>query len=329
MDYNRVALFVRVVKTGSFTAAARAAGLPKSSVSRSVARLEQDLGVRLLQRTTRKLALTAVGQAYFDSVQGSVTTIDEADEAAREHGAEPRGVVRLTAPPDAGGVAEAIAAFGQKHPTIRVEVILTPRFVDLVTEGIDLAVRAGRLEDSSLVARKIGAAEMALMAAPAYLARRGEPKSLEDLADHDFVLYRATSGRATLTLTGPDTTRTVEVTGTLVADDIGFVRQAVEAGAGIALLPVHAIRPALETRRVVQVLPGWAYGGASLFVVLPTARHIPARVALLRDFLIDALGKELAATREICDRARAETQKKLKKTPARPGEVLVQASQAR
>lgn len=326
MDYNRVALFVRVAKAGSFTAAARVAGLPKSSVSRSIARLEQDLGVRLLQRTTRKLALTAAGQAYFDAVQGSVAAIEEADDAAREHGAEPRGTVRLTAPPDAGGLADAIAAFSQRHPGIRVEVVLTPRFVDLVAEGIDLAVRAGRLDDSSLVARRIGASEMALMAAPSYLARRGEPRSVDDLPDHDWVLYRATSGRATLSLTGPEGARAVEVTGAVVADDMAFVRLTVEAGAGIGLLPIHAVFPALEAQRLKQVLPEWSYGESSLFMVLPTARHVPARVALLRDFLVEVLGKELAATREMCARARAGKRRHRARTER---DVLVQPTQSR
>src|SRR3954452_7202625 len=114
MDYNRVALFVRVVRTGSFTAAAAEVGVPKSSVSRSVAHLEDELGVRLLQRTTRKLALTDVGQAYYDAVSGSVTSIDEADASARKHGSEPRGTVRVTAPPDPG-IARALAQFARKH----------------------------------------------------------------------------------------------------------------------------------------------------------------------------------------------------------------------
>src|SRR5262245_33635723 len=139
MDYNRVALFVRVVKAGSFTTAAAEAGLPKSSVSRSISHLEDDLGVRLLQRTTRKLSLTDVGQAYFDSVSGSVTAIAEADATARERGSEPRGTIRMTAPPDAF-FGTAIALFKRTYPSIRVEVSLTTRQVDLVGEGFDLAV---------------------------------------------------------------------------------------------------------------------------------------------------------------------------------------------
>lgn len=139
MDYNRVALFVRVVRAGSFTGAGASIGLPKSSVSRSVSQLETDLGVRLLQRTTRKLSLTEAGQAYFDAVQAAVTGLDDADAAVRELGAEPRGRVRITAPPDSGGMdlAGIIARFSRKHPAIRLELSLTSRVVDSVAEGFD------------------------------------------------------------------------------------------------------------------------------------------------------------------------------------------------
>lgn len=304
MDYNRVALFVRVVKAGSFTGAAAAAGLPKSSVSRSVARLEQDLGVRLLQRTTRKLALTEAGQAYHDAVSPSFATIEEADTAAREHGAEPRGTVRVSAAPDFGALASALAQFARQYPKIRVELSITSRYVDLVTEGFDLAIRAGRLEDSSLVARRIAATETALMAAPAYLRKRGKPRSVAELPAHDFVLYRAPGGRATLNLTGPDGEQSVEVSASLVADDITFCRMAVESGAGLALLPIHVAAESLAAGKLEQVLPRWTYGGASLFMVLPTARQIPARVALLRDFLVEHLGKQLGRIHEGCQKAR-------------------------
>jgi DNA-binding transcriptional LysR family regulator len=303
MDYNRVALFVRVVKAGSFTRAAAEVGLPKSSVSRSLSHLEEDLGVRLLQRTTRKLALTDAGQAYFDAVSGSVAAMDEADAAAREHGAAPRGMVRMTAPPDLGTLAAALAQFGRKYPGIRVEVALTSRYVDLVTEGFDLAVRAGRLEDSSLVARRIGIAQMILMASKAYLRRRGRPRTLAELPSHDWVLYRGTGGRGSVVLNGPDGERTIDVAGAIVADDMVFCRMAVEAGAGIALLPIEIVAPSSSAaQHLEQVLPGWTYGGSAVFVVLPTARYVPARVALLRDFLVDILGKQLAESQERCNK---------------------------
>lgn len=298
MDFNRVAVFVRVVRAKSFTGAAAGLGLPRSSVSRSVAQLEQELGVRLLHRTTRQLALTEVGQAYFDSVSASVATIEEADAAAREHGSEPRGTVRLTAPPDFDGLGTTLADFKRKYPGIRVELTMTSRYVDLVSEGVDLALRAGRLEDSSLIARRIGTAELALMAAPSYLRSRGRPHGVDDLADHDFVLYRASGGRATLQLSGPEGRRSVEVTGSLVADDMSFCRRAVEAGAGIGLLPLLGLAPSLAAKKLEKVLPGWSHRSAALHVVLPTSQHVPSRVALLRDYLVAHISKQLAETEQ-------------------------------
>src|SRR5262249_35707706 len=147
MDFNDVPLFVRVVDLGSFTAAAEALGREKSSVSRAISRLEDDLGVRLLQRTTRKLALTDAGQACYERVRVSVASLADAADAVRELGSEPRGLIRLTAPSDAAsfGLADVLAQFAVAYPGIRVEVALTSRHVDLVAEGFDMALRAGRL----------------------------------------------------------------------------------------------------------------------------------------------------------------------------------------
>jgi DNA-binding transcriptional LysR family regulator len=290
MDYNRVALFARVVKTGSFTAAARQVGLPKSSVSRSITRLEEDLGVRLLQRTTRRLALTDAGQQYYEAVSGSVRNIDEADAIAKEQGAEPRGLVRMTAPPELD-LSEALVAFQKKHRHITIELSLSSRRVDLIAEGFDLALRGGRLEDSSLVARRIVVSNLVLMAAPSYLRKRGRPTSFEELVDHDFVLYRAVNGAATLHLhelhgTGA---RSLTVRGRLSADDLGFVVDAVAEGAGIGLLPVQAF--ADRGGELEPVLPGWGAEIGGLHVVMPTAQLIPTRVALLRDFLVEHMGR--------------------------------------
>jgi DNA-binding transcriptional LysR family regulator len=288
MDYNRVALFSRVVKSGSFTEASRQVGLSKSSVSRSITQLEEDLGVRLLQRTTRHLALTEVGQRYYHAISGSVRNIDEADAIAKEQGAEPRGLVRMTAPPELD-FAEALVAFQKKHRHITVELSLSSRRVDLIAEGFDLAIRGGRLEDSTLVARRITTVGLVLMAAPSYLRKRGRPTSVDDLVDHDFVLYKAVNGTATLQLHPLDggAPRSVTVRGRLTADDLGFVLDAVAEGAGIGFLPVPAF--ADRPGELEPVLPGWGDQGGGLHVVMPTAQYIPARVALLRDFLVDHL----------------------------------------
>src|SRR4051794_28184950 len=189
LDLNLVSVFAKVVELGSFTEAGRSLGLPKSSVSRAVTRLEEALGVRLLQRTSRKLGLTPAGDRYLAEVRGPIARIAEASGEVSELGQEPRGLVRISLAPEIGdSVFSAILVdFVGRHPRIELDVVVTNRRVNLVEEGIDLAVRAGKLEDSTLVARRVAVAEMGLFAAPAYLARRGRPKRLSDLGGHDCI----------------------------------------------------------------------------------------------------------------------------------------------
>jgi DNA-binding transcriptional LysR family regulator len=288
MDLNRLALFVRVADTGSFTKAAAALGMRKSSVSRGVAKLEEEVGVRLLHRTTRKLTLTDAGRSYFERVRQSIEGVDEATAAVRELGHEPQGLVRVTAVPEFGnrGLADMIVRFLRRYPKISIELVLTSRSVDLVEEEIDIALRAGILRDSSLIARKILSTDMHLFAAPSYLLRRGKPKTLADLAAHDCVLYRPQAGKNVLQMTGPKGNESVEVTGPIGADEMSFNRNAVIAGAGIGLLPALSVAKQVERGEIVRVLPAYDVQGGALYVVSPASRHQLTRVKLLRDFLV-------------------------------------------
>jgi DNA-binding transcriptional LysR family regulator len=290
-DLNRVSVFVRVVDTRSFTAAAAALGLPKSSVSRSVARLEQELGVRLLQRTTRSIHLTDAGNAYYDRVSRALGGLEEARAAVSDMQATPRGSVRITAPVDLGVsmISGLVARFVRHHPDIHVEMVLTGRIVNLVDEGIDLAVRVGKLDDSSLVARKVGSLETRLLASPRYLKRRGTPQTVADLAQQDCVLFRAHRSQSSWELTGPNGVERVEVSGTVTADDFAFLRQLLVAGVGIGLLPWVICAEDIERGRLVRVLPEHAAPGGTIHVVYPSTRYLPQRVVLLRDFLVQGL----------------------------------------
>jgi DNA-binding transcriptional LysR family regulator len=295
MDLNRVSAFVRVVHDGSFTAAAKALGLPKSSISRSVAQLEEDLGIRLLHRTTRQLHLTDAGAAYYERVSRALGDIGEATTAASDTQAEPSGVVRVTAPVDIGvwALASMIARFVRKHPKIKVEISLTGRVVDLVAEGFDLAVRAGPLRDSSLIARRIGELQSVAYASPKYIERHGEPKKLDDLSSHACVLFRPTSQNAKWEMMRTDgTLASVNVSGPVSSDDLSFVRKAVLAGCGIGVLPTFLCGRAELAGKLVRVLGDWSLPhGAVLHVAYPSARFVPQRVVLFRDYLIAALGK--------------------------------------
>jgi DNA-binding transcriptional LysR family regulator len=294
MDLNHVAIFVRVVELESFTAAAEQLGLPKSSVSRTVSRLEEELGVRLLQRTTRQLHLTDAGHTYFERAKVALTGLEEARAAATDSSTVPRGIVRMTAPNDLGvlNVADILTRFSRKYPLVHVELSLSSRFVDLVAEGFDLAVRAGRLTDSTLVARKIGNDSLGLFAAASYLKQHGRPKQLADLTTHLCVLFHAKNAKAEWRLVGPDGEESVTVRGPISVDEMQFGMQAVAAGMGIGLLPIAGTRLSVQCRsapQLVRVLPAYSGGGAGLHVVTPSVRFQSAAVTALRDFLIEEL----------------------------------------
>lgn len=288
VDLNDVVALVRVVEAGSFTGAAAALGLPKSAVSRRVARLEEALGVRLLQRTTRSLHLTDAGVAYHARAAGALGALAEARDVATEATGEPRGTVRLTAPVDMGGgvISEVLTAFAKAYPKVNVDVELTGRLVDLVAEGFDLAIRAGQLRDSSLVARRLGEAHTVLVASPEYLARRGTPKTVADLAKHECILFRSKQGESKWALEGPRGEETVIVHGTLTGDDFTFVRSVAAHGGGIGLVPVPGTATDFEAGRLVPVLTDYHGPSSPVHLVYPSARFLPQRVAVLRDFVV-------------------------------------------
>ncbi|WP_437945010.1 LysR family transcriptional regulator [Sorangium sp. So ce296] len=291
MDLNRIAVFVRVVDEQGFTAAARVLGLPKSSISRSVALLEEALGARLLHRSTRSVRLTEAGAAFYERASRGVASLEEAAAMVADLQSVVRGPIRITAPVDVGVamLEPAVARFVRRHPAVRVDVVLTGRVVDLVEEGFDLALRAGPLRDGSIIARKIGQVEDALYASPRYLERAGVPGSLADLAAHRCVLFRATRNHAAWRLTGPAGEETVEVEGPLAVDELSFARRAVLAGVGVGLLPMILCAREVARGRLVRVLPSHMASDAPLHLVYPSARYLPHRVAVFRDFLVESL----------------------------------------
>ncbi len=289
MDLNRASVFVKVVQEGGVTAAARAIGLPKSSVSRAVALLEKELGVRLLRRSTRGVALTEAGAAFLAPVARGLAAIEEGRESAVSLDAEVRGTIRITAPSDLGRwlLPPLLSAFVERHPRVLVDVVLTSRVLDLVEEGVDLALRAGPLRDDTVVARRVPAIRLGLYAAPSYLERHGAPRRASELAKHRAVLFRAPRGEARWTLTGPRGDEAIDVRGALTTDDLSFAVESVKDGAGIGLLPALA---AERSGGLTRVLPRYTAGGAPLHLVHIAGRYLPRRVAALRDFLLVELG---------------------------------------
>ncbi|NNC04352.1 LysR family transcriptional regulator [Corallococcus exiguus] len=285
MDLNLLHLFVAVAETGSFTEAALRLGLPKSSVSRGLVRLEDSLGTQLLHRTTRRVSLSTAGLALYERTASLLSSLSNAVGTLPERTEEPSGELRLTAPHDLGVtlLPEVIARFVARYPQVRIDCRLTNRSVDMVAEGFDIALRASgtKLPDSSLRMRRLGAIDVQLFASPSYLARRGVPRATEDLASHDFVAYRGLKHLGALGLS--------EKHAHVLADDMLFLREAAKAGAGIALLPSFLALADVTSGQLVRVMPRYTLSTTSLTMLHPRAQHVPRKVSAFRDFLIDFL----------------------------------------
>lgn len=292
-------VFIQVVKAGSFTAAGERLDLPKSTVSRKVTKLEQELGARLLHRTTRQLRLTEEGAAFYDRVSKALEELDEASRAVSSEQSVPRGLIRVTAPLDFGFnfLGDLVATFREKFPEVEVDVEVTQRNVNLVEEGFDLALRGGRLADSSLIATKLGDTELGLVASPSYLDTHGRPKKLADLARHRCLVFRGKPGRREWTLTGPRGDEAVDVSAAVTANDFSFLQSAAIAAAGITLLPHFTVRCDLAARRLEPVLPEYSLKLGGFYIVYPTARHVSAKVRAFRDHVIEQLSGQPWTTR--------------------------------
>ncbi len=295
VDLNLAKTFVLVADARSFSAAARQLGVPTSSVSRAVARLEAALGARLFVRDTRKTSLTAAGHGYLEHARNAIQELDAGQQRVSELLGEPRGEVRVTFPAhlDDGYLARQLVGFTLAYPQVRLMLAPTNRKVDLLEEGFDLALRVEqRSIDSTLALAELGRFHAWVVAAPAYLARRGRPRRPADLAEHECVGMRPTRGRSRWPLLGPRGLETVEVRGAIAADDMQFATQLVAAGAGIGTL-VFAPRAALALPAgLVRVLPEYIVQGPGLYVAVASRKHLPLRVKLLREFLIAAYAGE-------------------------------------
>jgi DNA-binding transcriptional LysR family regulator len=288
MDLNLLTVFEAVARTTSFSAAARELGLPKSSVSRAVAALERELRVQLLFRTTRQVAPTAAGTALYDRVTPLLRSVRTVLGELPEREEEPSGTLRVTAPVDLGVLflAEVVTRYTARYPGVSVDLHLSGRVVDLVAEGFDVALRvAAKLQDSTLVARRVAPIVTQLFASPLYLARRGSPRSEADLAEHEWVVFR--SGPQRLRVATPREAVGVAPRGRIVCDDLIFVRDAVRAGAGIGLLPTFVAEPDVLAGALVRVLPRHERTAGWLHVVTPAAKHVPPKVTAFRDLVLE------------------------------------------
>ncbi len=282
-------IFTRVVETGSFSAAGRFFGLAPSSVSRQIGELEDTLGVRLLHRTTRKLSLTEAGETYYERSRDIVRAVDEANLAVTEKRAGPSGVLRVTVPASVSRlhVAPAVAAFQGQYPAVRVAMSVTDRMVDIVGEGLDVAIRVGQLDDSSLIARKVGEGRRLICAGPSYLKRAGRPKQPDDLSDHACLTFRTHPGTNLWRFGKGKAAIEVRATGPFFSDDGEALVAAACAGLGLVLVPEWLVGGEISRGRLVEVLADYPPDPAStpLYAVYPPGPYIAPKVRAFVDFL--------------------------------------------
>lgn len=296
---DNVRIFLRAIETGSFSAAGRMLRLSPSVVSYRIQLLEDTLGARLLTRTTRNMRLTEAGEVFLEHCREIVEAVERAETSVAEAtGASPHGVLRVTAPLGLGRrvLAPMVARYREAQPHTEVRLRLSDHILDIVREGVDLAIRIARMEDSSFTLRKIAEVERVLCAAPAYLARRGAPESPRDLSSHDCLLLRFPGSqqfRWTLEYRGEATAAPVQ--GPVDADDGDVLTQWALDGLGIVLKPVFEVAPYLTDGRLVEVLPDARPQPVTLGILYPTRRMLPPRTKTFIEMAVEELRRHLSA----------------------------------
>ena len=290
-DLNDVVVFARVARERSFTKAARALGMPKSTVSERVARLEAKLGVRLLERTTRSLRLTASGTAYFGRVSRIIQELDDAEVAVTAAHAMPRGLLRVGSPLLFAQVflAEVVSDYLSRFPDVQVEMVVADRAFDILEEDLDVAIHVLGTMDAQLVARKLGIGERVCVASPGYIATRGMPELPTDLAEHDCLVSGPTRH---LTWSFDDksgASHAVAVVARYAVSSLELVHRAALTGHGIAVLPSFLCASDLARGKLVRVLERWSPGEVVVHLVYPSSRHLSARVRAFVDLVMARL----------------------------------------
>jgi DNA-binding transcriptional LysR family regulator len=292
---NAMDVFNRVAKLESFSAAARDLGMSKTAVSRQVSDLENVLGVRLLNRTTRRMSLTEAGNAYFARSSIILADVEELQGAVQSLHRRPAGVLRVTSAVTFGHctLAPLIGEFLSRYPDISIQLDLTNRFVDIVEEGYDLAIRVGKLQSSSLISRLLVQAKRYAFASPAYIAQWGEPATPSDLSSHACVVFLAQGSEPRWHFASPDGEYAVPVSGRLRVNSSEAIARAVRDGVGIGILPDYVVRPMLASQEVQRVLTGFEIkGDHHIYAIYPHRHQLSAKVRVFIDYIGAALGTD-------------------------------------
>ncbi|SDY36368.1 DNA-binding transcriptional regulator, LysR family [Collimonas sp. OK242] len=291
--FEAMKVFVKVTETGSLSGAARSLNLSNPSVTRHIADLEQYLGARLLNRSTRRLSLTDTGSAYLERCQQLLADLEQATLAAGMHAANPSGVLRINAPVSfsVNHLGLLLPLYAQRYPNVELDVTLSDRIVDLVEEGFDLAIRIGRLQNSSLVMRKLAPAHVLTCAAPAYLAQHGIPQHPADLARHTCLTYAYTLPDNEWRLQRGGKIHTVRISGGLHCNNGDLLLAAAVAGMGVIRQPTFIIGDAIRDGRLVPILTDYHGDALAIHAVYPSRQHLSAKVRTFVDFLVQQFGE--------------------------------------
>lgn len=285
-------VFTAVVDAGSFAKAAEKLELSRGMTSRYVAQVEAHLGVRLLNRTTRRLSLTEAGNDYYQRATQVLALVEEAEQAASREAAEPRGRLRVNASVAFGArhMGAAIGAYLQRNPHVRVDLTLNDRLVDLVEEGFDVAIRIARRIEPALVARPLARARLVACASPAYVRRSGMPRSPSDLAQHNCLTYAYAGEQNEWHFVRGKREQTVRVGGNLHANNGDILSLAAVDGLGVTVQPTFLIYDLLKAKKLVRVMEGWEADALTIFAVYPTRQFLPPKVRSFIDFMVDRFG---------------------------------------
>lgn len=280
MDFNEIAIFIRVVQEGSFSQAAKKLGMPNSTVSAKVSNLERRLGVTLIQRTTRKLNITPAGDAYYKRCIQGLEEIKAAEAEIANVQGEPQGLLRITAPNELGSsiLPGIVSQYTKKYPKARIEVVLTDRRVDLLSENIDLAIRAGELKDSSLIAKRIGTIYFAPFASPKYLKMKGTPSHPRELRQHQCLQFTPV-GVDEWKMTSTKGSLNVPVPGRVLINDMFALKRMALMDDGIVFLPTYYCYTEVEANKLVRILPEWRSHLTPIHFVYPAQRFVTPKLS--------------------------------------------------
>lgn len=286
-------VFRRVVELDGFAAAARDLRISSGTVSKQVARLEEHLATRLLNRTTRRISLTEAGRGFYERCVRILEEVEEAKLAATSESASPRGTLRVNAPMSFGirHLAGVLPDFMALYPELAVDLSLNDRYVSLIDEGYDVAIRIGTMADSTLVARRIGTSKLLVVASPQYLDARGVPRKPEDLQQHECLGYSLRNAGAEWQFVGSDGRVGVRVSGRLRVDNGDVIVSAAAAGMGIALSPAFLVGEHVRSGRLRVLLSDYEAETAEIHAVYPHSRHLSAKVRVFIDFLVERFGR--------------------------------------